>query len=112
MQHLMTAWHEVEPLLTDYYVLLFLDYDGTLTPIVEHPRLAQMGSGERKVLEDLTVISDIKVIIMSGRLLEELRAFVAVPGLIYVGNHGIELEGQSIRHVHPVLHPSSHRGPF
>lgn len=101
MKHALEAWEEIEPLLKDCCLLLFLDYDGTLTPIVEEPRLAQLSPRGKKILEDLIFIRNVKVILMSGRLLEELKERVGVFGIIYAGNHGFELEGPSIRHVHP-----------
>ena len=42
MKHLFDAWHEVEPVIQEREVLLFLDYDGTLTPIAERPEMARI----------------------------------------------------------------------
>lgn len=101
MQHLLAAWNEIEPKIRESYLLLFLDYDGTLSPIAEHPKLARLGEPVKNLLAALAAGGQAKVIIMSGRLLEDLKQIVGVPGLIYVGNHGFELEGPALRHVHP-----------
>ena len=38
---------------------------------------------------------------VSGRELAELEGLVAIPGLIYIGNHGLEMRGLGIDFVHP-----------
>lgn len=101
MQHLFDEWNEIKPLLKRGSVALFLDYDGTLTPIVAHPQLASLEAGRKKILEHLANKKNLRITIISGRPLEEIKRQVGVQGLIYVGNHGLEFEGPSIRFVHP-----------
>lgn len=101
MQHLLTSWKEIEPQLRGHTLLLFLDYDGTLTPIVKHPRLARLSSKGKKILRQLVLTRDVKTAIVSGRPLTELKDLIDLPGLIYVGNHGLELEGPKLRFTHP-----------
>ena len=36
-----------------------------------------------------------------GRGLADLEAKVAVPGLVYAGNHGLEIKGEGMDFVHP-----------
>lgn len=67
----------------------FLDFDGTLTPIVERPELAQLSSGMREVLKSLGRFGPVAVI--SGRDLEDVRRRVGVEGLSYAGSHGFDL---------------------
>ncbi|EAR22252.1 trehalose-phosphatase [Nitrococcus mobilis] len=71
-------------------LLMLLDYDGTLTPIVERPELAVLAPETRAILCDL--VSVMPVAIVSGREVHVLRELVDVPGLVYVGNHGFEME--------------------
>jgi trehalose 6-phosphate phosphatase len=73
---------------------IFLDYDGTLTPIVPDPNQARIGDDERAVLKMLSQL--VPVAIVSGRNLDQLRALVAIDGLIYSGNHGWEIEGPEV----------------
>lgn len=82
-------------------IILFLDYDGTLTPIVDHPREAKLPPSVKKALQHLDRIKAVKICVISGRGLAELKEFVGLPGLVYAGNHGLEFEGPNIRHVHP-----------
>jgi len=79
-------------------VWLFLDYDGTLVPIVH--RLEQVHSDVALVelLTRLTKLSAIRVIILSGRSLSSLRAMLPIPGLTLAGTYGIEIQmpGQGV----------------
>ncbi len=69
---------------------MFLDYDGTLTPIVDDPAAATIGEEQREVLARLAAI--VPVAILSGRGLDDVKSLVAVEGLTYSGSHGYEIE--------------------
>ena len=81
-------------------VLLF-DYDGTLTPIVEHPRLAVLDRDTRRLLASLADRPRVSLGILSGRQLDELKAFVGLPGLCLAGTGGLELDLCGTRIEHP-----------
>jgi trehalose-phosphatase len=82
-------------------LLLFLDYDGTLTPIVARPDGAQLTPETRETLDSLARSEDIFPAIISGRALGDVRARVQIPHLIYAGNHGLEICGRGLRFVEP-----------
>lgn len=69
---------------------IFLDYDGTLTPIVDDPAAANIGDPERTVLRRLAGRSPLAVI--SGRGLDDVKGHVGVDGITYSGSHGFEIE--------------------
>jgi trehalose 6-phosphate phosphatase len=92
---LLAAYRGGRPL-----VLLF-DYDGTLVPIVEHPSQAQLAAGTRQLLERLAGHPRLAVGILSGRMLDDLKAMVGLPGLHYAGNSGLELELNGARSTPP-----------
>ncbi len=75
---------------------LFLDYDGTLTGIRDHPAQAQLDDPMRRVIERCAARSDTDVAIISGRSLEAIRELIGHPGLTYAGNHGLEIEGHGL----------------
>jgi trehalose 6-phosphate synthase/phosphatase len=81
-------------------VALFLDYDGTLTPIVPRPQDARLGESARLSLEQAARTPNLDTVIVSGRSLEDVQNMVGVPGLTYVGNHGFEIEGPGISYRH------------
>ena len=68
---------------------VFLDYDGTLTPIVARPERALPVPATRAVLEDLAEVCVVGII--SGRDLDDVRSIVDVDGLWYSGSHGFDL---------------------
>ena len=70
---------------------LFLDYDGTLTPIVSRPDQAVLMDSTRAILRVLA--SKIPVAILSGRELEDVRKRVGVDGIVYAGSHGFDIAG-------------------
>ncbi len=82
-------------------VALFLDYDGTLTPLVGRPEDAQLSEETRAVLAQGRRAPSLDVIVVSGRSLADVEGMVGVPGLTYVGNHGFEIEGPGISYRHP-----------
>ena len=70
---------------------VFLDYDGTLTPIVDDPAAATLPQAMRATLAGLAERWPVAVI--SGRGLEDLRERVGLDDLVYAGSHGFELAG-------------------
>lgn len=70
---------------------VFLDYDGTLTPIVDDPSAATIGPRERDILTRLVEVAPVAVI--SGRGLDDVRSHVGVEGITYSGSHGFEILG-------------------
>ena len=82
-------------------VFILLDYDGTLTPIVERPEDAHISSETRNLLKTLADKQGCKVGIVSGRVLEDVKKRVGLANLYYAGNHGLELSGPDIEFVHP-----------
>jgi trehalose 6-phosphate phosphatase len=94
MQYLFDAWNKVGlRLKSAHHVLLLSDYDGTLTTIVEKPELAVLSAETRNLLRRLSKNRHYTVGIISGRALTDLRDRVNVDGIIYAGNHGLEIEG-------------------
>lgn len=71
--------------------VVFLDYDGTLTPIVAQPEDAVLSDAMRMVVQRLAQVCTVAVI--SGRDLPDVRNRVAVQGIIYAGSHGFDIAG-------------------
>jgi trehalose-phosphatase len=68
-------------------LVLFLDYDGTLAPIMSRPDEACLRPTMRKILYGLA--RNLPVVIVSGRSLPDLRKRVNIRGLHYIGCHGL-----------------------
>lgn len=70
---------------------LFLDYDGTLTPIVRRPEDATLSDSMRELLLELA--KHHTVAIVSGRDLRDVQAMVGLQNLVYAGSHGFDIHG-------------------
>ncbi len=79
-----------------YPLFLFLDYDGTLTPLVDHPAKARLSRSMRAALRSCARREDTDVAIVSGRGMDDIRKMVGEPDLIYSANHGLEVQGPHI----------------
>lgn len=103
MRYLFDARDELEKRLRKKDLFIFLDYDGTLVPIKESPapEKSLLPEGVKKVLARLKDNGNY-VAIVSGRSLKDLKKMAGIEGLIYSGNHGLELEGPKISFVNPI----------
>ena len=77
-------------------LVVFLDYDGTLTPIVKQPDRAYMSDEMRQVVKKVSTLYPTAII--SGRGREKVYEFVQLPELVYAGSHGMDIsDGSSCR---------------
>jgi trehalose 6-phosphate phosphatase len=73
---------------------LFLDVDGVLAPIVPKPKDARVPDETREELRRLNERYAL-VACISGRAGADAQRIVGLPDLVYVGNHGLELDGEA-----------------
>ncbi|WOL00079.1 hypothetical protein Cni_G08792 [Canna indica] len=72
-------------------IALFLDYDGTLSPIVDNPDLAIMSNAMRAAVKSASKYFPTAII--SGRSREKVYKFVKLRELYYAGSHGMDIMG-------------------
>lgn len=72
-------------------VAVFLDYDGTLTPIVKRPEDARLSESMRDAVQELA--AECSVAVVSGRDRRDVRGLVGLEGLVYAGSHGFDIAG-------------------
>jgi trehalose 6-phosphate phosphatase len=70
---------------------LVFDVDGALAPIVARPELSAVPPATQAQLRRLADVY-LLVACVSGRAGEDARRLVGVEGIVYVGNHGLELD--------------------
>ena len=87
----LERFDEIRARLTDKRPSVFLDYDGTLTPIVARPDLAVLSDEMRAVLKGLAARCNVAVV--SGRDLADVRKLVGLDDLVYAGSHGFDIAG-------------------
>ena len=97
MEHLFDRWEGFKKGLSNGFVFLCCDYDGTLTPIVETPDKARMPEETKTILQELMNTAQCGIALVSGRSLSDLKRMVGLRDVIYAGNHGLEIEGPKIR---------------
>jgi len=98
MRYLFSDWDKLSSKIQDSLdVFLFLDYDGTLTPIVRRPGQAKFPRSVKNSINKLKRDRMFTIAIISGRSLKDVKKMVGMKGIIYAGNHGLEMEGSGIR---------------
>jgi trehalose-phosphatase len=91
----LERWDEIERRLAGRCPAVFLDYDGTLSPIAPRPELATLPEPTRAVLRRLAGRGP--VAILSGRGREDVAALVGLDELTYAGSHGFDIAGPTLR---------------
>ena len=102
MKHLFFYLSRFKKILENKAVSLFLDYDGTLTPIAKTPDKAVIPQKTKAILKHLSKNRHCSVAIISGRALKDVKNKVGLKDIVYAGNHGLEIEGPGIRFKIPV----------
>ncbi|KAL9329586.1 hypothetical protein ACSQ67_004589 [Phaseolus vulgaris] len=72
-------------------IVMFLDYDGTLSPIVDDPDRAFMSDSMRKTVRKLARC--FPTAIVTGRCRDKVYNFVRLAELYYAGSHGMDIQG-------------------
>lgn len=80
----------------DKHLAIFLDYDGTMTPIVSRPDLAVLSEEMRKTLRDVAKVHTVAII--SGRDRLDVKNLVDVDEIFYAGSHGYDIGGPNNQH--------------
>ena len=80
--------------------LLVLDFDGTLVPIRAKSDLVLITAAQRELLARLNR-GRLRVAVLSGRALWDVRARIGIPDAIYGGVFGLEMAGPGLRYAHP-----------
>lgn len=102
MQHVFNVWQNIEKRLWSAKgILLLLDFDGTLTPIVDRPKGAELSPEMRGILKFLAKKRGFEVAIISGRSISDLKQKIKIRNIIYVGNHGLEIERRKKKFIYP-----------
>ena len=91
----LKSFKKIESQFKDKEVVLFFDYDGTVTPIVSHPKDANLSEMMRNTLIKLS--NQCTLAVISGRGLNDIKSRVGIKGIYYSGSHGYETEGPSIK---------------
>jgi trehalose-phosphatase len=99
----LAAWPALSRELAGRRPALFLDYDGTLTPIVDRPDLAILSDEMRATLRRVAAVWP--TLIVSGRARDDVSALVGVDSLSYAASHGFDVAGPAGSHLRLEVDP-------
>lgn len=88
----LDAFDRLRPTLAAPELAVFLDYDGTLTPIVADPDRALLDPATRRTLRALAALA--RVAILTGRDLAKIRELVGLDEIVYAASHGYDIQGE------------------
>ncbi|WP_156840351.1 trehalose-phosphatase [Novosphingobium aquimarinum] len=93
------------PIATGEMIALFLDFDGTLVEIADHPESIHVADGLPAMLEALSTSLDGRMAIVSGRALSDLDRFLGPVAVAMAGSHGGEFREAGARDAIPLAKP-------
>src|SRR5689334_4980669 len=89
LPHATDESKELAKRFVDKLPAVFLDYDGTLTPIRERPEDAVISDSMREAVRRLA--ERVPVIVVSGRDREVVQELMGLDNLIVAGDHGFDI---------------------
>ncbi len=87
----LAHWPEITHRLCRARPVVFLDFDGTLAPIVSRPDDATISAHTREVVR--RVARRFPTTVVSGRGRDDVARRVGLPELHYAGSHGFDIQG-------------------
>ncbi|MBK8576011.1 MAG: trehalose-phosphatase [Elusimicrobia bacterium] len=100
MKRLEPLGEKLRRRLSGRRAFVFLDFDGTLAPIVSMPHRARANERVMRAITALAALPRARVAVMSGRPLSFVRQRFLARGLFHVGNHGLEMRGPGVTFRH------------
>jgi trehalose-phosphatase len=96
MKYLFNEWDKLKNKIKGRRLFIFLDFDGTLAPIAQTPAKAVIPGETKILLNRLSRRTGVKVAIISGRSLKDVKRKLGLHNIIYSGNHGLEIDGPRV----------------
>lgn len=85
----ITSFGQIAAQAKNKKIAIFLDYDGTLSPIVDDPDRATISDAMRAAVKD--VAKYFPTAIISGRSRDKVYELVGLTELYYAGSHGMDI---------------------
>ena len=96
MKYLFNEWHKIEAKINQKRVFIFLDFDGTLTPIMASPDKAVLPEAAKILLQSISENQNMQLAFISGRHIKDIQRKIGIKNAIYAGSHGLQVEGPRI----------------
>nr|XP_043612994.1 probable trehalose-phosphate phosphatase C [Erigeron canadensis] len=91
----LSAFNQMINVAKGKQIVVFLDYDGTLSPIVSDPENAFMSDQMRAAVRDVS--NCFPTAIISGRSRQKVLDFVKLNTVYYSGSHGMDTIGPAVK---------------
>jgi trehalose 6-phosphate phosphatase len=82
-------------------IALFLDYDGTITPIRKTPSEALLEPDTIHLLERLIQLPGMRMTIVTGRSMNDIRRLILFENIGFIANHGFHIRHEGKEWIHP-----------
>lgn len=82
-------------------VFLLLDFDGTISPIVDDPKDAFLNDDFKKILKELT-LKPVYLGIVTGRSIQDIKKRIKLKNIFYAGDHGFEIKSKLFSFQYPL----------
>lgn len=92
----LDAFEEIEARIDGLTPVLCLDFDGTLSPIVDDPASAELLAGMAPVVVRLAEL--VPILVLSGRDADDVARRMGIEGILYAGSHGFDVRGADGHH--------------
>ena len=96
MYYLFSHLDRIKDIIKSKPLFLLLDYDGTLTPIRKTPHAAIIHSEAKSILRAILKNENIKLAIISGRSLRDIKKIVGIKKICYFKIIIFYFQGQGI----------------
>lgn len=94
----LDVFYDITTQRSNKRISVFLDYDGTLTPIVSNPDQAIISNEMRTTVSNLSQHHDTSII--TGRRIDTINKFLQLPELYYGASHGFDVYGPHLKPLH------------
>lgn len=92
----LDSFGEIEARIDGLTPILCLDFDGTLSPIVDNPSSARLLEGMEPVVRGLA--ARVPILVLSGRDADDVARRMGIDGILYAGSHGFDVRGPGGHH--------------
>jgi len=92
----LDSFEEIEARIDGLTPILCLDFDGTLSPIVDDPDSAQLLDGMEPLVRGLA--ERVPILVLSGRDADDVARRMGIDGILYAGSHGFDVRVADGRH--------------
>lgn len=101
MKHIPDPCSLIEKFLKKDRIILLLDFDGTISHIVDDPHEAFLDEDFKNILKKI-VRKALPLGIVTGRSIQDIKKRIKLKKIIYAGDHGFEIQSKELSFRYPI----------